>query len=263
MKRLLTLMLLSVAGGAVSCGEEKGAPSIEVYDGFETPTLAKVWSTDRFEPGAVEMQTNVVRAGHGAAKITVRSKDKFEAGVNGNKDSERAELMEVKKLISREDVAYEFAFSEFIPTNFPIVPTRLVIAQWKQACVNGGNCFDDSPVLKLRYASGTLKVVHQIGAHGATLFETNEDLRGKWTDFKFQVRFTTNETGFIRGWMNGKQVVDYSGVNAYAENEATSYPHPGHFYFKMGLYRDVMDEPMTIYIDEYRKKELPNETRSP
>jgi len=25
----------------------------------------------------------------------------------------------------------------------------------------------------------------------------------------------------------------------------------------MGLYRDLMAEPMTIYIDEYRKKELP------
>jgi hypothetical protein len=26
----------------------------------------------------------------------------------------------------------------------------------------------------------------------------------------------------------------------------------------MGLYRDLMAEPMTIYIDEYRKKELPD-----
>jgi len=24
----------------------------------------------------------------------------------------------------------------------------------------------------------------------------------------------------------------------------------------MGLYRDVMDQPMTIYLDEYRKKQL-------
>jgi hypothetical protein len=25
----------------------------------------------------------------------------------------------------------------------------------------------------------------------------------------------------------------------------------------MGLYRNVMPEPMTVYIDEYRKKQLP------
>jgi hypothetical protein len=46
-------------------------------------------------------------------------------------------------------------------------------------------------------------------------------------------------------------------VNAYPESAATGYTHPGRFYFKMGLYRDLMPEPMTIYIDEYRKKELP------
>lgn len=237
------------------------AAPIDVYDGFESSTLSALWSADRFAPGAVAMQTHIVRAGHAAAQVTVHTGEKFEAGANGGKDSERAELLEAKKLVSRENVAYEYSFSEFFPTNFPIVPTRLVVAQWKQYC--GGDdkpCWDDSPVLKLRYASGKLKIVHQTGPHDTTLFETSEDLRGKWSDFKFQIRFTTNTDGFIKGWMNGKQVVDYSGVNAYPENAATGYANPGHFYFKMGLYRDTMAEPMTIYIDEYRKKELPDGT---
>jgi Polysaccharide lyase len=234
------------------------AQNVDVYDGFETPKLGKLWSTDRFEDGAVTMQTNVVRAGHGAAQITVRTGEKFEAGINGNKDSERAELLETKELVSRENVAYEFAFSDFFPTNFPIVPTRLVIAQWKQFCGSDSlPCDDDSPVLKLRYASGKLKI-DQTGPQNTTLFETSEDLRGKWTDFKFQIRFTSSTNGFIKGWMNGKQVVDYKGVNAYPENAATGYPSPGYFYFKMGLYRDRMTEPMTIYIDEYYKKQLPD-----
>ena len=30
--------------------------------------------------------------------------------------------------------------------------------------------------------------------------------------------------------------------------------------FKSGLYRDVMPQPMTIYLDEYRKKQLPTRT---
>ena len=38
-------------------------PTIDRYDGFETPTLSKLWETDRFTPGAVAMQTNIVRAG--------------------------------------------------------------------------------------------------------------------------------------------------------------------------------------------------------
>jgi Polysaccharide lyase len=206
------------------------------------------------------MQTNIFRVGHGAAKIVVHAKDKFEAGINGSRDSERAELLEAKKLTSKENQAYEFSFSMFIPTNFPIVPTRLVIAQWKQYCPEGGNCQDNSPVVAIRYVSGMLEITHQIGLHRTTLFETKEELRDKWLDFRFQIRFSTNETGRIKAWLNDKTVVDYKGVNAYPENAATGYASPSWFYFKMGLYRDVMAEPMTIYIDEYRKKQLPEST---
>jgi hypothetical protein len=109
--------------------------------------LSKVWDTSRFVPGAVQMQADIFRAGHGAAKITVHARDTYEAGINGSRDSERDELMEARKLTSKENEAYEYSFSRFIPTNFPIVPTRLVIAQWKQYCPEGGNCSDDSPVV--------------------------------------------------------------------------------------------------------------------
>ncbi|MGD1018824.1 MAG: polysaccharide lyase [Verrucomicrobiia bacterium] len=255
--RFVLSLLVLVGNLARAQGTNAPTTGIDVYDGFETPELSKLWDTSRFAPGAVEMQTNIVRAGHGAAKITLHAGEKFEAGINGNKDSERAELREgPKKLVSRENKAYEYSFSDFIPTDFPIVPTRLVIAQWKQYCPEGGNCSDDSPVVALRYVAGVLFITRQIGPHPTTIFKTTEDLRGKWTDFKFQIRFTTNETGRIKAWLNGKQVVDYTGATAYPENPTTSYPNPSYYYFKMGLYRDVMAEPMTIYIDEYRKREL-------
>ena len=256
--RLVVGFSLSAAAVAQAQEIRASAPVINVYDGFETPELSKQWSTDRFEPGAVTMQTNIVRAGHGAAKITVRARDKFEAGINGNKDSERAELREgTRNLVSRENSAYEYSFSEFIPTNFPIVPVRLVLAQWKQYCPEGGNCSDDSPVVAIRYVSGVLKITHQTCPHQTTLYKSKEELRGRWLGFKFQIRFATNETGRIKAWLNDKQVVDYKGFNAYPESAATGYPSPSYFYFKMGLYRDLMAEPMTIYIDEYRKRELP------
>jgi hypothetical protein len=144
-----------------------------------------------------------------------------------------------------------------IPADFPIVPTRLVIAQWKEDCAGHAPCSDDSPVVAIRYTSGVLLITHQTGPHRSTLFETVENLRGKWTDFRLQLRFTPHESGLLRAWLNGKQVVDYRGVNAYLENAVTGYPSPSLFYFKMGLYRDVMTEPMTVYIDEYTKRQLP------
>jgi hypothetical protein len=259
---LFAFVVLFLGGAAISLAAGDAASTVDVYDGFETPTLSTMWSTDRLVPGAVVMQTNIVRAGHSAAQITLRPSDKFEASLNGGKDSERDELLEAKKLVSREGVAYEQSFSDFIPVDFPIAPVRLVIAQWKQRCPDESDpCGDDSPVFAVRYVSGTLFITRQIDSPQITLFETKEDLRGKWTDFKFQTLFTTNATGFLRAWLNGKQVVDYTGPTAYPENQRTGYRSPSYFYFKMGLYRDLMPVPMTIYIDEYRKRQLPDSNR--
>jgi hypothetical protein len=172
-------------------------PFIDVYDGFETPKLGNLWETDKFEPGAVTMQSEIV------------------------------------------------------------VPTRLVLAQWKQDCHGHPPCANASPVVAIRYSSGTLQITHQIAEHRTPLYETREDVRGRWNDFRFRIRFTPRDDGVLQAWHNGRAVVDYHGVNAYPENAATGYASPSRFYFKMGLYRDVMDEPMTIYIDEYRKKQLP------
>ncbi len=231
---------------------------IDLYDGFESRRLSGNWSTDRFARGAVSMQSEFVRAGRSAAKIVLHSGDKFEAGLNGSRDTERAELLEARRYVSRENATYEYSFSELIPADFPIVPTRLVIAQWKQNCPgDNAPCSDFSPAVAVRYVLGVLSVTRQIGRHQQTIFETSEDLRGKWTDYRFQLRFTPHSNGLIRGWLNGRQVIDYTGPTAYPENAATGYPSPSWFYFKMGLYRDVMQQPMTIYIDEYRKKELP------
>jgi len=223
---LISFLLLSAG---ISRAQVANALGLDVYDGFETTSLSKVWDTDRFVPGAVEMQTNIFRAVHGAAKITVHANEKFEAGINGNKDNERAELLEARKLTSKENVAYEHSFSMFIPTNFPVVPVRLVIAQWKQNCPDGGNCSDDSPVVAIRYVAGVLKITHQIGPHQTTLFETKEELRGKWLDFKFQICFSTNENGRIKAWLNDKAVVDYKGVNAYPEDEKPVIQIPADF----------------------------------
>ena len=230
---------------------------VDVYDAFETRALSNIWETDKFVGGAVTMQSEVVRAGRGAARVVLHSRDKFEAGVNGEKDSERAELTEAEKLLSREDTVYEFSFSMLIPADFPLVPTRLVIAQWKQDCHGHAACSNDSPVVAVRYVSGVLQITQQTSRHRTVLFATGEDRRGKWTDFRFQIRFSAHENGLLRAWLNGKPVVDYRGVNAYPENAATGYANPSRFYFKMGLYRDLMAEPMTIYIDEYRKRQFP------
>jgi Polysaccharide lyase len=252
---------LSIAIACWFCaiGDSPGqtGAGVDVYDGFETPELSNIWSHDRFETGAVQIQTNIVRAGSRAVQIVVHSHDKFEAGSPNTSGSERAELLEAQRFYSQEDKSYEFSFSLFFPTNFPIEPTRLVIAQWKQQCPYGGDCSDDSPVLALRYISGELRITQDINSpHEIRLATETGEFRGRWLDFKFQVRFATNETGRVKAWLDGKQLLNFKGVTADAERPG-SYRHPSKFYFKMGLYRNSVAEPWTSYIDEYHKKQLP------
>jgi hypothetical protein len=66
----------------------------------------------------VEIQTNIVRAGRSAARVVLRSGDKFEAGINGGGDSERAELLEAQGLTSMEDESYGYSFSMWMPSYF-------------------------------------------------------------------------------------------------------------------------------------------------
>lgn len=251
-------LIIPLLLGSLHCARR--VRSLNVYDGFETGEPSQCWDTSRVAPGALTMQADVVRSGHRAAKIVLHSHDRFEAGVKGDADSERDELAEADALISVANATYEYSFSLYVPSDFPIVPTRLILAQWKQKCpaaiFTTRHCSNDSPVVAVRYQSGVLRITQQTGSRRATLFETRENVRGRWTDFRFRIRFATDRSGLIEAWIDDRQVVEYRGATAYPENMTTGYRTPSAFYFKMGLYRDVMAAPMTIYIDEYRKRRL-------
>ena len=54
--------------------------------------------------------------------------------------------------------------------------------------------------------------------------------------------------------LNDRPIVHYLGPTAYQMKRG--YPAHGYVYFKMGLYRDELQQPMTMFVDEYRKDEL-------
>lgn len=233
------------------------ATPLNVHDGFEAPALSELWEILSLAPGSAAIQSSIVRAGHSALRITLKPHDVFEAGRNGDHDSERDEILESRRLISRENVPYEFSWSMYLPPDVPIVPVRLVVAQWKQYCgSDSAPCSDDSPVLAVRYIGGVLRITQDIGHKNLILYEQKRDLRASWLDLRFRVRFAPQNTGRVQAWLDGKQVIDCQGVTANSESLATGYGNPGYYYFKMGLYRNTMPQPMTIYLDEYRKYEI-------
>lgn len=251
--RIPPARLLAVVAAAIwAClgGCQHAPATATIYDGFEGEALSSHWRTDKLAKGAAVIQSEEVRSGHGALRITLHPGDptpEISAGAN-----ERDEIQERDAYDAREGEAYAYEFSLLVPRGFPIVPTRLVLAQWKQDD-GGGRVAVDHPLIALRYVGGELSVTIQHADEQRTYFRTREDIRGRWLDFVFHIRHSRGDDGAVRAWMNRRQIVDYRGPTAYSD---LGYPSHPTFYFKMGLYRDDMDEPMTLFIDEYRKRPL-------
>ena len=127
------------------------------------------------------------------------------------------------------------------------------LAEWKQLC-EWVRCRPDNPVLAIRYQGGELFITRQDDHKIYKLYSTREEMRGRWLDFRFETRFSPGHDGRIDAWLNGQPIVHYLGPTAYQVKRG--YLAQGYVYFKMGLYRNEMPQPMTIYVDEYRKDEL-------
>jgi hypothetical protein len=265
----VVVCVLSVFGGAAMIGQTAAPatttpgnaptstpakPPASAHDGFELPTLGNMWMTLALAPESYAIESDIVRAGHSALRITLRPHDVFMAGRGGDADNERDELIEAYPWTTRKNVPYEVSWSMYLPQDFPIVPVRLVVAQWWEYCRSSDlPCSNDSPVLAVRYIGGELLITQDLNHLYNVLYREKRDLRGRWLDLRFQVKFTPESTGFVRAWLDGKQVVDFAGATSNPENATTGYGPPVFLPFKMGLYRNVMPEPMTIYFDEYRK----------
>jgi hypothetical protein len=250
------LLLLLVAFEAVRIAWMLHRP-VHVRDGFEAPKPSSAWIAAVMDSRTFSTQSEIVRSGHSAARITIHSNDHFQAASDNGAASERDELIEAPRFWAQSGRTYEYAFSLYLPADFPIVDTRLVIAQWQQLCV-WGSCRPDNPILAVRYVGGTLFVTRKNDAGEKKLYKSEGEMRGRWLDFRFVTRFSQQGDGAIDGWMNGQRIVEYRGVTAY--RAARGYPAHGFFYFHMGLYRDLMTQPMTIYFDDFRKDECATAT---
>jgi hypothetical protein len=247
MKNAITIILIILS--ITTCRSDR---MTSIQDNFESDSLSKIWSNDKFVPGRFKIQSKYTRSGNKAAMLTLNNGDQIDKEIGTI--IERAELKESKKLISSENSNYSYSFSIFLPPDFPIVSTRLVIAQWKQDC-KSGNCNPNNPVIALRYQSGQFFVTLQVGPDRTILYTQTDSILNKWLDFKFNIRFSRKPDGIIKAWLNDKAIIDYKGVTAYSQD--FGYPVPGVFYFKVGLYRDTMVQSMTIYIDDYKKQSIP------
>lgn len=128
--------------------------------------------------------------------------------------TERDELMEAWWLFAHIQRRYRYSFSLYLAADFPIVPTRLVLAQWKQVC-EWRKCRPQNPVLAIRYQNGELSVTRQDDDGKSILYSTKQEMRGRWLDFRFETRFSRGQDGLIGGWLNLEAILDYRGPTVY------------------------------------------------
>ena len=239
-KRLIScsIWLALVFSSTVACGQP-----LSLKDDFETGELSPIWATDKLANSALCHISSPTRTGNGALSVTLAPYDKAEFTKAGN-ITERAELMEASAVRLKMGVEAWYAFSFLLPSDFPIVKTRLVIAQWKQACLDCS--LKRSPMVSLRYIDQELKVYIENMKGRGKLFQEKMDLLNRWVDMVFRIMPKADGDGILQVWMDGRQIVDYQGALGFTDNKEETY-------FKMGLYRNHMGKTMQIIIDRFRR----------
>jgi hypothetical protein len=215
-----------------------------VADGFETGTVGALWTT-RANADRLTVQRAIVRSGNFALRVDVREQDV--AGVGGDgEQTERTEIQLVRERWARFGETHEYAFSMYIPTDFPIGDVRLVTSQWKQPCTDCSK--NRSPIVAQRYRRGELRLTIETPQGRETILRLPGSHQGRWLDFRYRIRFHLTD-GAVTAWLDGVQVADYRGPLGFGDD-------PPDVYFRLGLYRDRMAQPMTLYFDDFRTERL-------
>jgi Polysaccharide lyase len=230
------LAALLLASAVVASGES-------VVDGFETGTLGPLW-TMRAVPGRVTVQRDAVRSGSFALRLEAREGDM--AGVGGDGEATERTEVQLAHEAAHFGETHEYAFSMYVPLDFPIVDTRLVTSQWKQTCHDCS--LNRSPIVAQRYRRGILMVTIENPRGRQRIYEHPEPIQGRWLDLRYRIRFHLSD-GAVTVWINGTQVVGYQGPLGFPDD-------PPDVYFRLGLYRNRMAHPMVIYFDDFRKERL-------
>ena len=136
-------------------------------------------------------------------------------------DRQRSELSERNKsTISGHE--YWYGWSMYLPEDFVhLYPATVTLGQFHQK--------DSHPVWLFQLNENAYAVSEL--TKGAIFSEWQlaniDDMKGKWTKLEIHVKWTKNDDGFFKVWVNGKEKVNYIGETMTAKA----------IYFKYGIYQ--------------------------
>ena len=140
------------------------------------------------------------------------------------KDRERSELSERRKSTGHGQEKW-YGWSIYVPKDWTNVwPTKVALGQFHQA--------KSHPIWMFQNSNGGLFLDQQISGRSDRYYAllSAAQLRGNWNRIEVHAKWSRNENGFFRVYVNGTKKVDYSGRTMTASA----------VYFKYGVYRSYM-----------------------
>lgn len=143
---------------------------------------------------------------------------------------------------------YWLGWSLYFPENFNPERRTNIVSQWasypsprngKFACGGNGH--------KLTANGNNFEYDLQFQPNECKEFDLGSVPKGEWVDFVQHAKWTGNNDGFLKLWINGKLVLDYKGPTWYNDEGEG-------LYFKMGAYKGHPGEgaDFELFTDEYR-----------
>jgi hypothetical protein len=210
----------------------------QIYvDNFITGVDLNFWTLKRSEPGRVSPTKWQDKT---AIKIDIKKGDKHQID-NRSVDTERNEISELPEVMLNEGMVSNYSFSFAFPNDFPVINNRLVFAQWKQKSDD-----DRSPFISFRYKNGN--VIFQMTAqqNKISYYAEDKEWRGAW--HSAYVKFKINKgRGFVRATVDDEELCDLKGIKLGFSRKT------GKTYFKMGLYRDSVEDEQSIFLADFQR----------
>ena len=151
-----------------------------------------------------------------------------------------------------EEVWYRFR--TLIPGRLLDPNLSIVLAQWHDKKTQGRPAA--RPPLALRLTRGALRVTfwndqvlaaQGVRGDGEILYESRDVATDQWIDFVFSVKWSPDESGSVRMWIDGKLVAEHRGAVSYSDDVYGPY-------FKLGVYTvHDFEFPLYVYHGDYRR----------
>ncbi len=237
---------------------------------FESNSIPGFWHTQFARPGSGVIVTDITRNGNYALKLNVKHGDYAvqHDAIHGKSRAELSLREEYADEYPMDDRPIFYGWSMYLPEDYYFDQGIThdgfnILGQWyHRSDLANGETWEDwlnahggkgmPPSFQVRYeeqADGTTGLGLVWKPYPDTIAEliaSKEINLGEWNDIIFEIKWSTDNDGYVKGWINGE-----SFTNGKIHGRNMYNPTPKNL--KLGLYRgpNVLSE-NNVYYDEIR-----------